>query len=222
MMDLKDQTTFVVLAGGSSSRMGQEKALLPVEGEPLIQRVLRRGRLVAGRVLVITNRPEAYRFLHVPLAMDQFPAKGPLVGLHTALLLIQTRYLVLVACDMPWINPALLSLQLYLLDQGADDAVIPRHEDQYEPLHGVYRRETCRESIQIALEAGERSLVGWLANTRVGEIGDPVLRLFDPELRCFINLNTPQEYQAISRNVGRRHAPAARRDPMLPGSAVET
>jgi molybdenum cofactor guanylyltransferase len=72
----RDDTSNVCLAGGSSSRMGQDKALLPFQGEPMVKRVVDQGKSIADRILVITNRPDDYRFLLVPLATDVINCKG--------------------------------------------------------------------------------------------------------------------------------------------------
>jgi len=198
---LRENTTFAVLAGGFSRRMGQDKALLPLGGEPLIQRILGRGRLITDHQLVITNHPEAYSFLNVPLVRDMLEIQGPLVGLYTALCISQTPYLILTGCDMPWINPELLVYQLQLVHYEAWDVVIPKHEGTFEPLHAVYRRDTCLKAVETALEVGDRSLVGWLSRVRVREIGEDEVHHFDPTLRCFLNLNTPDEYHSMMTQI---------------------
>lgn len=195
----RDDTTYVILAGGSSSRMGQDKALLPFQGEPLVKRVVGRGKTVTEHILVITNRPDDYRFLLVPLATDVINCKGPLVGLYTALYSLTSRFVILVGCDMPFINPSLLSFQLHILEQEDCDVVIPRHDDILEPLHAVYRRETCLDPVRVALDEGKRSLIGWHNRVRVREISGSTLLSIDPELRAFVNLNSPQDYEEIER-----------------------
>lgn len=192
-----EKATFVILAGGASSRMGLEKANLPLMGKPLIQRIMQRGREITRNVLVITNHPQAFGYLGVPLAGDILDPQGPLVGLHTALRTAQTPYVILVGCDMPMIHPALLTYQLDLLDCEDVDAVLPEHSHGLEPLHAVYRRENCVSPVEAALAQGERSLTGWLDRVRVRVVPEDVLRSFDPELQAFINLNTIQEYRAI-------------------------
>jgi molybdopterin-guanine dinucleotide biosynthesis protein A len=184
--------------------MGQNKALLLIEGEPMIARILDRGRKITDRVLVITNRPEDYQFLQVPITGDIVEIKGPLVGLYTALCISQSDYLILAGCDMPWINPDLLAHQLDLLDQDASDIVIPKHEDGFEPLHAVYRRSTCLKAVETALGARDRSLIGWHDQVRVKAISDDEAKRFDPGLRCFLNINTPDEYQVMLAQMSQR------------------
>jgi molybdopterin-guanine dinucleotide biosynthesis protein A len=193
---MKDKdVTFAILAGGLSSRMGQDKALLPIQGEPLIQRVVNRGKAISDNFLVITNRPEAYPFLQVPLVRDILSIKGPLVGLYTALHVSESAFLILVGCDMPFINLAMLSFQLSVLEHEDVDVVIPKHANGFEPLHAVYRRETCLDLVKSAIDEGERSLIGWFNRACVREIPENRLLSFDPDLRAFMNLNTPQDYQ---------------------------
>jgi len=197
---MKDKdVTFAILAGGLSSRMGQDKALLSIQGEPLIQRVVNRGKAISDNFLVVTNRPEAYSFLQVPLVRDILSIKGPLVGLYTALSVSKSTFLILVGCDMPFINLAMLSFQLGVLEHDDVDVVVPKHANGLEPLHAIYRRETCLNLVKSALDEGERSLIGWFAQANVREIPENRLLSFDPDLRAFMNLNTLQDYQEAER-----------------------
>ena len=177
--------------------MGKDKANLSFMGQPLIQRILQRGQTLAGEVLVVTNHPEDFAYLRVPLAMDILPPAGPLIGLYTALHKAQTSSLVAVGCDMPFINTDLLAYQLDILENEVNDLVIPQHAGGLEPLHAAYRRETCLAAVEAALEEGERSLTGWLDRVKARRLPESLLRSFDPDLQAFINLNTPQEYQLV-------------------------
>jgi molybdopterin-guanine dinucleotide biosynthesis protein A len=179
--------------------MGKDKAALPFMGEALIQRIVSRGQGLTDNVLVITNRPQEYEFLEVALARDLLPIKGPLVGLFTALSVSKTEYLILVGCDMPFINTNLLTYQLSILEHEPFDVVIPKHADGFEPLHSVYRRDICLKQVETALEQGERSLMGWLEKVRVCEISERCLRSFEPDLLAFTNLNTPADYQKAEK-----------------------
>ena len=190
-----EKVTFAVLAGGSSIRMGQDKAVLPFLGKPLIQHIVGIGQAITENVLVVVNRPEAFQFLQVPLTRDILNIKSPLVGLYTALSVSKSTYLILVGCDMPFINLALLSFQLAVLEHEACDVVIPIHANGLEPLHAVYLREACLSPVKTALDEGDLSLIGWLNRVRVREISENILRSFDPDLRAFVNLNTLKEYQ---------------------------
>src|SRR5512141_666268 len=98
----------VVQAGGESTRMGENKALKPFLGRPLIQRVVERLAPIADEVLITTNQPDQFAFLKVPLFPDQRPGRGALGGLHTAIASAHEPYVAVVACDMPFASAQLL------------------------------------------------------------------------------------------------------------------
>src|SRR6185369_4678742 len=100
--------TIVVQAGGASSRMGEDKALKPFLGRPLIQRLVERLSPIADEMIVTTNRPEEYRFLGLRLTPDLKPGRGALGGLYTALASASQPHVAVVACDMPFASPTLL------------------------------------------------------------------------------------------------------------------
>lgn len=195
-MDETKNTTIVIQAGGKSSRMGQDKALMPFLGRPLIERQVRLIESPSAQILVITNQPEAYQFLGLLLVSDLLPGVGPLGGLYTALSAASTPIVTVVACDMPFLSRVLLLAQGDLLVIEDVDVVIPRTEEGPEPLHASYRRETCLPAVRAALEAGERKMIAWFSAVRVREMPVEEIALYDPQLRSFINVNRPEDYQA--------------------------
>src|SRR5512135_2970118 len=146
--------TIVIQAGGESRRMGQNKALLPFHGQPLIERVVKRLKSSADELILTANQPELFQFLGLPIFPDLIPGKGSLGGLYTALSAAHFPLVAVVACDMPFINPALLVAEQNLLVQGSWDVAIPRSEEGLEPLHAVYRKDACLTPIRRALEEG--------------------------------------------------------------------
>lgn len=195
-MEEKINTTIVIQAGGKSSRMGQDKALMPFLGRPLVARQVDRLASADIPLLVITNRPEDYAFLGLPMTADLMPGVGPLGGLYTALSSASTPLVTVVACDMPFVSAALLSAQRDILLEEGVDVVIPRTEEGLEPLHATYRRETCLPAVRAALEAGERKMIVWFSAVAVREMSLEEARQHDPDLRSFINVNRPEDYQA--------------------------
>src|SRR5512141_2324174 len=135
--------TVAIQAGGRSSRMGEDKALRPFLGRPLIQRVVERLRPIADEMIVTTNRPAEYAFLGLPLFADSGPQRGALGGLYTALRAAGSPLVAVVACDMPFASAALLAEAARQLELERLDAVLPGTEMGVEPLHAVYRRSTC-------------------------------------------------------------------------------
>ena len=197
--------TIVVQAGGKSRRMGKDKALLPFLGKPLIQRVIDRVSLLGREILVITNRSADYRFLNLPLHADQWPDAGALGGLATALAVAQEPLVANIACDMPFVNADLIAAGCkVLLENLETDAFLPMSVYGYEPLHAVYRRETCLQAVSRALANGRRRMISWFDEATIHTFSPEDVQKLDPEMRAFWNLNTPEELEqaeALARSI---------------------
>jgi molybdopterin-guanine dinucleotide biosynthesis protein A len=189
--------TGVILAGGKSSRMGQNKALLSLGGMRLIERVVGVLRQVFSELLLVTNTAESYANLGLPMVADVFPDKGSLGGIYSAIYTASTPFSFVVACDMPFLQAAVIR---YLLAQIADyDVVIPDVHGEMQPLHAVYSK-ACLPPILRRLEANRLKIVGFLPEVRVRTVRDDELQPLDPNLLAFQNLNTPEEFQvAVQR-----------------------
>ena len=187
--------------------MGQNKALMPFMGQPLIAYLAGRLRGQADaldEIIVTTNHPADYAFLNLPLFVDILPGAGALGGLYTALFSARQPFVAVVACDMPFANPHLLREQCQLLENEGADVVIPRSPSGLEPLHAVYRRETCLPAVHAALEAGERRVIGWFSLVRVRVLEAAEVAVFDPQFHAFINVNNPEEFrqaEALARHL---------------------
>ena len=192
---LSKQLTIVIQAGGRSSRMGQDKALMPFLGRPLIERQVERLRALDAGLLVVTNRPEAYAFLNVPLYPDRVQGLGPLGGLLTAFEAAESLMVGVVACDMPFLNPSLLQAQGEMLEREGADVVIPRSPEGLEPMHAIYRRERCLPAVQRALEAGQRKMTAWFSDVIMREMSSQEIARIDPDFRSFVNVNSPEEFK---------------------------
>ncbi|MCX7976694.1 MAG: molybdenum cofactor guanylyltransferase [Bellilinea sp.] len=191
--------TVVVQAGGESRRMGRNKALLPFLGQPLIQRVIERVRPIADEILITANQPADFEFLKLPVFEDVLPGQGALGGLLTALTVSSASVTAVVACDMPFLSPNLLQHQAKILKKGDWDAVVPKSKGGYEPFHGVYQTQPCRQAVRQAIERGEKKLIAWFPAVRVRIVESEELNLFDPLGRIFWNVNTPEEFQAAEQ-----------------------
>ena len=190
--------TGVILAGGKSSRMGQNKALMPLGGQRLIDRVVGVMRQVCAELLLVTNAPEIYAELSLPMVGDVMPGKGSLGGIYSALYHAETPYCLTVACDMPFLRPDMLR---YLIDQiGAADVVIPEVEGEMQPMHAVYG-QACKAPIAQRLQADRLRIIGFLPDVQVRVVTADELRPFDPDLMAFQNLNTPEEFASAVRHL---------------------
>jgi molybdopterin-guanine dinucleotide biosynthesis protein A len=185
--------TLAIQAGGESRRMGQDKGLALLSGQPLVARTVERLGGIADEVLVTTNNPEEYRFLGMPLYPDLIPGVGALSGLYTALSAAQHPLVAVVACDMPFASADLLSSACKRLIEEQADVAIPLTNVGYEPFHAVYRRETCLPAVKKAIDAGERRMISWFKEVKVAVLQPEEIALVDPSGLAFWNLNTPEE-----------------------------
>lgn len=190
----------VVLAGGQSSRMGRDKALILIEGIPLIQRVCEVAQLCAAQVYVVTSWPDRYQDIlrgrcqlirEVPCPETGKP-QGPLVGFAQALAYVQTDWVLLLACDLPKLKVEGLQEWTAELGNVSAEAVafLPRHSKGWEPLCGFYRR-SCLPQLREFINQGGRSFQKWLAQCVVQEL--PLI-----ERQLLFNCNTPADLEEIS------------------------
>ena len=185
--------TISIQAGGKSRRMGRDKALLPLAGIPLIERVLAIVQDLGSEILITTNQPEPLRYLGLHLVADRVPGQGTLLGLQTALQSAQHDRVLVVACDMPFLNRGLLS---YMVDLETEaDVVIPRWEQQWEPFHAIYRSSTCLPAIDEALLHGQQRMISFLNQIRAESIDEQLIQEYDPDGLSFFNINSPADLQ---------------------------
>ena len=140
--------------------------------------------------MITTNRPQAYAYLGLPMASDPEPGLGALVGLRTALAAARHETVLVLACDMPFVQPDLLTHLLQQADQA--DVVIPRRGGEFEPLHAVYAR-ACLPRIQARLEGGEFRMISFFPDVRVLAVEEATLTALDPTGLSFFNINTPDD-----------------------------
>lgn len=186
--------TVCIQAGGQSSRMGEDKALKPFLGRPLIQRVIERLSPIADEVIVTTNRPDDYSFLNLRLIADLKPDRGALGGLYTAIASATHPTVAVVACDMPFASPMLFETMSRLLVEKDADVVIIKSEHGYEPLHAVYRRDACLPAIESAIDADLWKVIAWFPQVKVHELSQDEVKAYDPQGLAFWNVNTPEEF----------------------------
>ena len=191
---MKQAITVVIQAGGMSSRMGEDKALKPFLGRPLIQRVIDRLAPIADEVIVTTNRPDEYAFLGLRLIADLKPGRGALGGLYTAVASAAFSQVAVVACDMPFASDVLFEGARRLMVEEDADVVIAKTDEGYEPFHALYRCETCLPAIEAAIEADQWKVISWFSKVKVRELSPQEVKAFDPSGLCFWNLNTPEEF----------------------------
>lgn len=186
--------------------MGTDKALLQLgpDAPPLAKLVIDRVRTVAEDVMLIGPARPGYATLGTPIVPDRFPDTGPLGGIATALAVAKHDFCLVVACDMPFLNPALLR---WMADRPRDyDVLIPRctvpslHGEMlmWQTLHAIYAK-TCLATVEGRLAGGQRAVRDLLGEVRVAAIDEAELRSLDPALESWNNVNTPEALEAARR-----------------------
>jgi molybdopterin-guanine dinucleotide biosynthesis protein A len=185
--------TGVIQAGGKSTRMGgRPKALLELAGRRIIERVLDAIAPVVDDVLVVTNTPELYAFLGLPMVADAYPDHGSLGGIFTGLAAATGEAAFTVACDMPFLHREVARLVVARAAEG--DVVIPRVGEQLETMHAAYGK-ACLPHIEACLQAGRLKIIGFFDRVRVVEIGQAEVARHRPADVVFMNVNTPAELE---------------------------
>lgn len=197
--------TGIILAGGQSSRMGQNKALLPIDDHTIIERVAKALKPIVSSLWIVGNHTADYSFLELSEVPDIFPGQGPLSGLHTALSQISSEWYVVSACDLPFASTVLMQ---YLIEQTRIEgiqAVIPMQHGRIHPLYAVYHCSVL-PSLQTALAHKQLRVRDWLDQQQVKYV--EIESLHNPnvkELSSFqsiseyslYNMNDPQSYKQV-------------------------
>lgn len=190
----------VILAGGQSRRMGVNKAFLKVGHRFLIERVISQVSIVAKEVIVVTNTPDEYAHLSYPTVADVFPGKGSLGGIYSGLKAASNPYVLVVGCDMPFLNASLLRYML-LLTPGYD-VVVPRTEQGVEPLHALYSK-ACLPAMEQLLQQDNLKVIAFYSQVRVRYVEQEEIKILDPQLLSFFNVNTPDDLRWARKRVAK-------------------
>ena len=188
--------------------MGQNKALMRLGDEPLIAYVVRQMELVTDELLLITNEPDLYATLKLPMYADILPDMGALGGLQTGLTYAANSIAICVGCDMPLLQPNLLSYLTTLL--GDYDAVVPcvqavdRSANVFQTLSAVYSKR-CLPVIDAMLAVGELRVHALYDRIDARIVQPHEWRAFDPQGLSFFNINTPKDFEKANRYIGGNH-----------------
>jgi len=210
----------IILAGGKSRRMGRDKAFIEFQGAPLIASVIAHVQQVCAEVLVVANDHDAYARFGLPIVSDVFPNKGSLGGIYSGLLAAREEYALAVACDMPFLNQALLRYLITLAPQA--DIVVPHAIDpsgnvahngkrprrdetlaksrDLHPMHAVYSKK-CLAPIRARLLADDLRLISFFDDVTVRIVEPVEIERFDPQHLSFFNANTPDDF-ALALSLG--------------------
>jgi molybdopterin-guanine dinucleotide biosynthesis protein A len=183
--------SIAVQAGGRSSSMGRDKALIPLAGKRLIEHVLERVRDFTDDLFVTTNQSQALEDLQVRLVSDEIPGQGALFGLQTALNAARHDHVLIVACDMPFLQQGLIEHLLSLVGQA--DVIVPELEGNYEPLLAIYRASACLPAIETSLHEQKYRMISFFPAVKIMPVRPEVIDQYDFRHLSFFNINTPQD-----------------------------
>jgi molybdopterin-guanine dinucleotide biosynthesis protein A len=185
--------TAAILAGGRASRFdGTDKSALVIGGSRIIDRELAALSPVASEILIISNDGARYSGLGIPVVGDRVAGAGPLGGIYTALVSARHPWVLIVACDMPFVSTMLFETLVGAIDDDAD-AVVPRSARGLEPLCAMYAQRAA-PILKRRLEAHEWRVGEMIAELRVREIAGAALAGLEDDGRLFENVNTPHDY----------------------------
>ncbi len=184
----------VILAGGRSSRMGRNKALLPYQGKPLIESIYRVMAELFKDVVVVTNSPADYDFLPCPKTADIHVGKGSMAGVHAGLSRSATEWIFVVGCDMPFIDARLVRYLAARL--GKEAALVPQSDGGFEPLHAFYSKKAL-PILEAALGSDKMKIIDILELMHARVVPAAEIAEISPGFRSFVNLNSPEDYSSL-------------------------
>ncbi len=189
--------TGVILAGGKSRRMEQNKALLRLGNETLIGHVIHRMQSITDELLLITNSPDEYRHLGITMHGDIISNVGALGGIHAGLSYASHETVVCVGCDNPFLMPNLLSYLVAVL--GEHDAVMPYTDNEdgqitLQTLCAVYSKR-CLPIIEQMLNEPDLRVHALQESANVLTLAPEIWKTYDSEGYSFFNVNTPEDFE---------------------------
>ena len=194
MTDTGRGVTGIILAGGLSRRLGRDKAVEPINGQPLIGRVMDALSRITDELVVVVNTPQRGQELPLPdsavAAVDIHPNAGSLGGIFTGLSAASNQWGIVAACDMPFLNLDLLSHLLSFRE--SHDAVVPVLDHRPEPTHAAYSK-VCLSAIEARLEAGDLKIARFFDDVRVKYVSQRQVEEIDPGRLSFFNVNTEED-----------------------------
>ena len=184
--------TAAIIAGGEARRLnGRVKGALPFGTTSIVERQIAVLQAIPEKLLIVTNNASAYTGLGVPVINDEIPGSGAIGGIYTALVHATVDPVLVVACDMPFVNEPFLRL-LVSADRSAD-VTIPKTANGYEPMCACYSRR-CASRLRQQINNGVLKIQELLPHLRVREIGIDEIAPHDPSGLLFSNVNTPDDY----------------------------
>lgn len=195
-----NRITAVVLAGGGSSRMGKNKALLKLGNKTMIERVVNPLQRIFNDILVVANEPNEYKMLKGVRFIGDYintEEKNSLIGLYSGLKQSETSHIFVMGCDMPFVNIEIIRHMTNMLKD--EDVIVPFVGGHYQPLHAIYGKG-CLPGFEKLLEKKRYKIIDVFKSVNIKKVIEEDIQEFDPQMFCFENINTYEEYLQIKDN----------------------
>lgn len=198
--------TGVLLAGGKSRRMGEDKRYLVVGEQTLLDRGLAVLRSIFREVLVVIAQDSPPLDVEAHVVRDLLPECGSLGGLYTGLTQATTPYIFVSACDMPFLDPAVIAQ--FTSRRATADIVMAKLRGQLHPMHALYGKQ-CLPVVEQMIRAHQLKIQEIVSNAslRVRYVTEADLLTIDPSGRSFQNVNTPADLE-VARSLLAQLPPA--------------
>jgi molybdopterin-guanine dinucleotide biosynthesis protein A len=195
-LKIKNNLTGIILSGGKSIRMGENKAFIEIEGVPIIHRIHTLFKNLFQEIIIVTNQKDLFLNLDSKIYNDLLPQRGVLGGLYTGLFFSSFPYSFCVACDMPFLKEPLIEYLIKNIESY--DVIVPRTNDGLQPLHAIYSRN-CLGPIKKIIEQKKYKIIDFYPVVKVKIIEEKKFIDLDPMSESFININTPDELLLIKK-----------------------
>jgi molybdopterin-guanine dinucleotide biosynthesis protein A len=196
-LEPKNSISGIILSGGKSIRMGQNKAFIKIDGVPIINRISDLFKELFQETIIVTNQKEIFKDFDSKIYSDLIPNKGALGGLYTGIFFSSFYYSFCVGCDMPFIKKSLV--QYIIKNIEDEDVIVPRTKDGLQPLHAIYSKK-CLDPIKSAIEKGKFKIIDFYELVKVKIVEENAFISLDPFKESFFNVNTPGELFCLGRN----------------------
>jgi molybdopterin-guanine dinucleotide biosynthesis protein A len=196
-LESRKKITGIILSGGKSIRMGENKAFIRVGGVPIITRIYDLFKELFQEVIIVTNQKDLFSNFDSRVYSDLIPGKGALGGLYTGIFFSCFHYSFCAACDMPFIRKSLVQYLIENID--GEDVIVPRTKDGLQPLHAIYSKN-CVNPIRKIIQEGKSKIIDIYNQVNVKIVDEKDFLCFDPDGESFINVNTPEELLSVRRD----------------------
>lgn len=184
--------TGVILSGGLNTRFdGENKAFISVGGRRIIDRLLDVFSDLFDEIILVTNHPELFLQWDLTIVTDIIDLRSSLTGIHTGLFYSNNPYAFFSACDTPFLKKELVEILVKQIEQKID-IIMPETAAGFEPLCAIYSKR-CLKPAEDHLKANKVKIQWAFRSNRIKNIPENQLRTVDPELRSFLNINTPED-----------------------------